>query len=92
MTDHDGRFLIDYLRDHTGEKIKLATKTEYTLEVFKVKYHTFKTEVPFRRGVLEVEPVTMVEDKIALRDLPENLDPGMYSASTNSGGATYEGQ
>jgi hypothetical protein len=92
VTDRDGRYAIEYLRDHTGEKMKLATKTDYTLEVFKVGYHVFSVGVPYRRGELEVEPVTMIEETIDVADFPENLDPALYSKATMSSGATYEGQ
>jgi hypothetical protein len=92
VTDRDGRFVIDYLRDKTGERIKLAKKTEYTLEVFKAGYHTFTSAVPYRRGELPIEPVTMVEETIDVQDFPENLDPQLYTKATQSSGASYEGQ
>jgi hypothetical protein len=92
VTDREGRYAIDYLRDHTGEKMKLATKTDYNLEVFKVGYHTFTVGLPFRRGLLEVEPVTMIEETISVANFPENLDPALYTKATQSSGATYEGQ
>ena len=92
VTDRDGRFLIDYLRDEQGERIKLGKKTEYTLEVFKPGFHTFQVPVSYRRGELEVETVTMIEETIDVRDFPENLDPALYSKATQSAGATYEGQ
>jgi hypothetical protein len=48
--------------------------------------------VPYRKGALEVETVTMVEETIAVEDFPENLDPALYSRPAQSAGATYEGQ
>jgi hypothetical protein len=92
VTDRDGRFLIDYLRDQQGERIKLGKKTEYTLEVFKAGFHTFQLPVSYKRGELEVETVTMVEESIDVQDFPENLDPALYTKATQSAGATYEGQ
>jgi hypothetical protein len=92
VTDRDGRFVIDYLRDQSGERIKLGKKTEYTLEVFKAGFHTFKLPVSYKRGALEVETVTMVEETIDVQDFPENLDPALYNSPTQSAGATYEGQ
>lgn len=92
VTDRDGRFLIDYLRDEQGERIKLGKKTEYTLEVFKPGFHTFKLPVAYKRGEVEVEVITMIEESIDVQDFPENLDPAMYTSATQSAGATYEGQ
>lgn len=92
VTDRDGRFVIDYLRDQSGERVKLEKKTEYTLEVFKAGFHTFQVPVPYKRGELEVETVTMIEETIDVQDFPENLDPALYSKATQSAGATYEGQ
>lgn len=92
VTDRDGRFLIDYLRDEQGERVKLGKKTEYTLEVFKAGFHTFQVPVSYKRGELEVETVTMIEESIDVQDFPENLDPALYTKATQSAGATYEGQ
>jgi hypothetical protein len=92
VTDRDGNFLIDYLRSDRGERVRLDKRTEYVLEVFKPGYHTFSTPVPFRKGVLVLEPITMVELTIDLADLPENLDPALYKTPTQSSGANYEGQ
>ena len=92
VTDRDGRFLVDYLRDEAGERVKMQKKTEYALTVFKPGYHDFAVTVPYRKGALEVETVTMVEETIAVEDFPENLDPALYSRPAQSAGATYEGQ
>lgn len=92
VTDRDGRFQIDYLRDASGERVRLERKTDYTLEVFKAGYHAFTAPVAYRRGTLEVETVTMIEESIDVKDMPENLDPALYSARTQSSGANYEGE
>lgn len=92
VTDTEGSFYIDYLRDEEGKRTRLDTRATYALEVFKVGYHTHTAQLDYRRGLLEVEPVTMVEETIDITDLPENLDPALYSAPTQSSGATYEGQ
>lgn len=92
VTDRDGRFLVDYLRDEAGERVKMQKKIEYALTVFKPGYHDFAVTVPYRRGPLEVETVTMIEETIAVEDFPENLDPALYSRPAQSAGATYEGQ
>lgn len=92
VTDRDGRFVISYLRDASGERIKLDSKKEYRLEVFLTGYHTFTVAVPFRRGELEVDTVTMVEETLNVQDLVDIIDPARYSTSTHSSGASYIGQ
>ncbi len=92
VTDRDGRFLVDYLRDEAGERVKMQKKVEYALTVFKPGFHDFAVAVPYKRGPLEVEAVTMIEETIAVEDFPENLDPALYSRPAQSAGATYEGQ
>jgi hypothetical protein len=92
VTDQDGRFVINYLRDESGERVKLDSKTDYTLEVFLTGFHTFTVSVPFRRGELEVETVTMVEESLDVQDLADIIDPARYSSSTQSSGASYIGQ
>jgi hypothetical protein len=92
VTDRDGRFLVDYLRDEAGERVRMARKTEYALTVFKPGFHDFAVAIPYRRGPLEIEQVTMIEETIAVDDFPENLDPALYSRPAQSAGATYEGQ
>ena len=91
VTDREGRFVIDYLRDPTGERRKLDKKTAYTLAVFKPGYHDFTVPVQYRRGAVEIESVTMVEETINVQDLAENLDPELYNRPTVGAGATYEG-
>ena len=92
VTDRDGRFLVDYLRDEAGERVKMQKKTEYALTVFKPGFHDFAVAIPYKRGPLELEQVTMIEETIAVDDFPENLDPALYSRPAQSAGATYEGQ
>jgi hypothetical protein len=92
VTDRDGNWKVDYLRDAGGERARLQKRTEYVLEVFKPGYHTFVTRLPYKKGVLVVDTVTMVEESIDLADLPENLDPSLYKTQTQSSGANYEGQ
>lgn len=92
VTDTQGNFVIDYLRDEGGDRTRLSTRTEYTFEVAKVGFHTFKQPLVYKRGSFMVEPVMMIEHTIDITDLPENLDPGLYTSPTQSAGATYEGQ
>ena len=92
MTDRDGQFLIDYLRDEEGERIRLKKRTSYVLEVFKPGFHTQSFNVEYKRGPLELPLVTLVEETIEVEDTGENLDPGLFKDPTHSAGAAYEGQ
>lgn len=92
VTDRDGNFVVDYLRAADGDRKKLRRHTEYVLEVFKPGYHVYAVHLPYRRGVLTVDTVTMIEETVDLADLPENLDPALYKTQTQSSGANYEGQ
>lgn len=92
VTDREGRFLIDYLRDDAGERTKLAKKTDYQLEVFKPGYHVTTHNFFYKSGALELESFTMTEETIQIRDEGENLDPELYSDPSTNVGATYEGQ
>ena len=92
VTDREGRFLVDYLREEDGKRVRLDKKTDYRLEVFKPGFHTYTLELFYKRGAVTLETVTMVEETIDVADFPENLDPALYSRPTVSAGATYEGQ
>jgi len=88
VTDRDGKFAIDYLRDATGERIKLSRKTDYTLSVFKPGFHTYTVKVEYRHGELQVDPVTMVEETIAVQEISQNIDPG--TPPPIGGGESFE--
>lgn len=92
MTDREGQFVIDYLRDDEGERVRLKKRTEYTLEVFKPGFHTQALAISYRRGTLELPAVTLVEETIDVDDTAENIDPGLFQDPTHSAGAAYEGQ
>ena len=92
VTDHQGRFMIDYARDDDGKRIKLSKRIEYELEVFKPGYHVEDRGFYYRRGPLVLDRFTLVEDSIEIEDDGENLDPGLYANETHSAGANYEGQ
>ncbi len=92
VTDREGQFRIDYLRDDDGERIRLARRTDYEIEVFKPGYHPDSREFFYRRGGLELVPFTLVEETIQIHDEGDNLDPDLFSDSTSNTGATYEGQ
>ena len=92
VTDREGRFLIDYLRDETGERTKLAKKSDYTLEIFKAGYHIETRAFFFKRGTVEVDRVTLVRDTIEMADDTSGMDPADFDQATHSAGANYEGQ
>lgn len=92
VTDRQGHFLVDYLRDAEGERMKLGKKTEYVLEVFKPGYHANTSTFYFKKGELILDPVVLVEETIEVEDIPENLDPATDPEGTHAAGANYEGQ
>ncbi len=93
MTDRRGTFRIDYLRpEGSDRRTKLAKRAEYAIEVFKPGFHLHDTDIYFRKGEMTVAPITLVEETIAVQDLPENLDPAANSDAATSTGATFEWQ
>jgi hypothetical protein len=92
ITDTEGRFLIDYLRDDAGTRVKLARKANYQLEVFKPGFRTEAMQFYYKAGALAIDDMTLAEDSIQVTDDAQNLDPGLFSDRTQSSGATYEGQ
>ena len=92
VTDREGRFLIDYLRDDDGERIRLAKRMDYELEVFKPGFHTQTFNFYYKKKGLMLDTFTLVEETIEVQDHGENIDPTLYSDQTTNTGATYEGQ
>lgn len=92
VTDREGFFLIDYLRDEAGKRVKLTKKITYVVEVFKPGFHTWTASVDYRKGSLTMEPVTLAPETIRVEDQGENLDPGLFGDPTHAAGAHYEGQ
>lgn len=92
VTDREGQFLVDYLRDEDGERIKLAKKTDYVVEVFKPGFHIRTVSLSYRKGAVQLEPFTLVEETIEIADDGAELDPELYPNATHAGGANYEGQ
>lgn len=92
ITDVEGRFLIDYLRDDAGDRTRLAKKTEYTVEIFKPGYHTHELTFFYKRGAVVIDNVTLKEDTLEVSDDGQALDPGLFGDRTHAAGATYEGQ
>lgn len=92
MTTREGEFLVDYLRDDEGQRIKLRKRTDYVLEVFKPGFHAQSIAIEYRKGTLELPLITLVEETIEVEPTDEALDPELYTDSTHSAGAAYEGQ
>lgn len=92
VTDVQGKFLIDYARDEAGERVRMPTKVDVELEVFKPGFHTHDVHFFYKRGAVQVEQITLSEDTIEVEDDAQNLDPGLFSDRSQSSGATYEGQ
>jgi len=92
VTDSDGNFIIDYLRDEDGERVKLARKTDYQIELFRTGYHISNENFYFKRGEYFLEPITMSEDTIRLKASDDDIDPDKYPQYTHSAGSNYEGE
>lgn len=92
ITDSEGHFMIDYLRDEAGERIKLDKKTDYTLEAFRTGFHVERLDFYFKRGELILDPLTMKEDTIVLKASDDDIDPARFPDRTHSAGSNYEGE
>jgi hypothetical protein len=92
ITDDQGLFTIDYLRDAEGNRVKLQRKTTYTVEFFKVGFHPVETEVEYKRGELTIEAVTLKEDTIKLDLSADDIDPSRFPDRAQDGGGSYEGE
>jgi len=91
MTDREGHFLIDFLRDG-DERMHVTPRTSYTLDVFKPGYHVVETTFFYTRGQQILDNITLVPDVLRVQDDGEDLVPTLDDDHTTSGGATYEGQ
>ena len=92
ITDREGRFMIDYLRDDDGMRTRLKRRAEYTIELFKVGFHIETRSVFYKRGPAVIETVRMVEESIQVHDDGADLTESLDSEPTHSAGANYEGQ
>ncbi|TVQ91097.1 MAG: carboxypeptidase regulatory-like domain-containing protein [Deltaproteobacteria bacterium] len=92
VTDREGRFLVDYLRDEDGERTRLARRTDYEIEFFKPGYHTKTARITYRKRDFVVDTITLVEDTIVVREDDDLVDPEALEQRTHSSGASYEGQ
>lgn len=92
VTDREGRFLVDYLRDDAGERTKLSKRADYQIEVYKPGFHTRELDFYYKKGEHQIDTVMMTEDTIVVHDDDANLDPDSFDQRTHSAGANYEGQ
>lgn len=92
VTDSEGNFSIDYLRDDQGNRVKLDKRTEYHLEAFRTGYNVAKLDFYFKRGQLQLDPITLSEDTIRVEASSDDIDPARYPDQTSSSGANYEGE
>lgn len=92
VTDSDGRFVIDYLRNDDGERKNLSTRQAYTLEAFRAGYHVEGITFDYARGALVLDPLTLTEDTIRIGPSEADIDPDRFPDQTGSAGSTYEGE
>lgn len=92
VTDADGRWAIDYLRNEDGERIRLGTRADYDLEAFRVGYHVATAHLTYKRGDVQVDDITLVEDSIRVATPEDDIDPGRQRAQPTASGAAYEGE
>ena len=92
ITDEEGRFLLDYLRDEQGKRTKLKKKTNYSIEAFKVGYHIERKTFFYKRGEVALDAIMLIEDTIEVDDDGRMIDPTLYAKPTQSTGANYEGE
>ena len=92
ITDSEGVFRIDYMRDENGNRVPLSRKTDYRMEAFRLGFHFHEIQFTYKRGEQALAPVTLVEDTIRVQPSQLSIDPGAYPERTQSTGATYEGE
>lgn len=92
VTDAEGRWAIDYLRDDAGARVRFGTRTEYDVEAFQVGYHVATTRLMYKRGDVQLDAITLVEDSIRVATPDDDIDPGRERAQPTASGAAYEGE
>jgi hypothetical protein len=92
VTDGDGAFMVDYLRDETGERVKLKRRTDYAIEIFKPGFHVLGQDFYYKRGELVMEAFVLKEDSIRVIGNEEIYDPSEHRDRTHSAGQSLEGE
>ena len=92
VTDGEGRFVLDYLRDDGGERVKLKRRADYGIEIFKPGFHVLSQEFYYKRGELIMEPFVLKEDTIRVIGSDELYSPDEHRDRTHSSGQSLEGE
>ena len=92
VTDAEGRFVLNYLRDADGARRHIQPRTDYSIEAFQVGYHVARTRLSYRNGQQALEPITLAPDRIRLDPSDVNIDPALHPDVVRYAGATYEGE
>lgn len=92
VTDDEGRFTIDYLRDEEGNRERLSNRTTYTFEVYKLGFQLAKLDLEYTRGEVQLEPVTLSPDTITVRPSSTDIDSANMPDNDAQGGGSYEGE
>ena len=92
VTDDEGKFTIDYLRDDAGDRVRLSKRTTYTFEVYKLGFQLAKADLEYTHGEVELGPVTLTPDTITVRASATDLDPANAPDTDAQGGGSYEGE
>lgn len=92
VTDDEGRFTLDYLRDEEGNRIHLKKKTAYTVDLFKIGFHDQSSDVSYTHGDLVLEPITMTEETISVDNTADDIDPARHPDQAQNSGGSYEGE
>ncbi|MBL8614204.1 MAG: carboxypeptidase regulatory-like domain-containing protein [Deltaproteobacteria bacterium] len=92
LTDPEGAFRINYMRDETGQRVKLDRRRTYTVELFRLGYHVSRHDVIYKRGELILDPITLTEDTVRVEAPGVEIDPGSLKERPEGAGATYEGE
>ena len=92
ITDRQGQFSIEYLRNTEGERMRLLKREDYTIEFYKVGFHVESRTFFYKRGDVTLQAVRLVEESIRVRDDNAELTESLETKPTHSAGANYEGQ
>lgn len=92
VTDGEGQFMVDYLRDETGERVKLKKRRDYEIEIFKPGFHVLSQAIYYKRGELLMEPMVLKVDSIRVIGNDEIYDPSDHRDRTHSAGQSLEGE
>ena len=90
LTDSEGRFRIDYMRQADGKQVKLAKTTTYVLLVTLPGFHDVTGQIEYKRGEFEVQPVTMIPETVEVQDIRVPLWTDISSPSGRTEGVVRQ--